>query len=303
MQKVEREVMFRSMEVRKVEVEKELRKSEERSERAPTPAPAPPKRRLNLPHLDQLIPPLLVFLVMAIIWEAVSRTVAPMLPGPIQTFAKSWELIRDPFFDKGPNNKGLGWQLLFSLGRVAIGFGVAAAVGIPIGFLLGGVPAFYRAVNPLIQILRPISPLAWLPIGLATFKAANPAAYFVIFITAIWPIILNTAFGVQKIPADYISVARTLKLSPWKRFTKILLPATLPYTFTGLRISVGIAWLVIVAAEMLTGGVGIGFFVWDEWNSLSLEHIILAIFVIGLVGLILDAAITRFGRRFDYEVR
>lgn len=265
--------------------------------------PRPQKRRFRFPRLDRMIPPLLVFIMALAVWEAISRTVAPMLPGPIQTFTKSWDLIRDPFFDKGPNDKGLGWQLLYSLGRVAVGFGLAAAVGIPVGFLIGAVPAFYRAVNPLIQILRPISPLAWLPIGLATFKAANPAAYFVIFITAVWPIILNTAFGVQKIPADYISVARTLKLSPWKRFTKILLPATLPFTFTGLRISVGIAWLVIVAAEMLTGGVGIGFFVWDEWNNLSLEHIILAIFVIGLVGLLLDAAITRFGRRFDYETR
>ena len=296
MEKVEMEVVFRT-----VEAETKMSRSGETPGEGPvTPAP---KRRFRLPRLDRMIPPLLEFLIALGIWEAISRTVAPLLPGPIQTFTKSWDLIRDPFFDKGPNDKGLGWQLLYSLGRVAVGFGLAASVGIPVGFLIGGVPAFYRAVNPLIQILRPISPLAWLPIGLATFKAANPAAYFVIFITAIWPIILNTAFGVQKIPADYISVARTLKLSPWKRFTKILLPATLPFTFTGLRISVGIAWLVIVAAEMLTGGVGIGFFVWDEWNNLSLEHIILAIFLIGLVGLILDAAITRFGRGYDYETR
>ena len=296
MEKVEMEVVFRT-----VEAETEVTRSEETSGEGPVLRA--PKRRFRFPRLDRMIPPLLVFLIALGLWEAISRTIAPMLPGPIQTFTKSWDLIRDPFFDKGPNDKGLGWQLLFSLRRVAIGFGLAAGVGIPIGFLIGAVPLFHRAVNPLIQILRPISPLAWLPIGLAAFKAANPAAYFVIFITAIWPIILNTAFGVQKIPADYISVARTLKLSPWRRFTKILLPATLPFTFTGLRISVGIAWLVIVAAEMLTGGVGIGFFVWDEWNNLSLEHIILAFFVIGLVGLILDAAITRFGRRYDYETR
>ena len=293
MEKVEMEVVFRG-------VEEEIARREEETEEGPG---TKSRRPFRLPRLDRLILPLLVFLIAFGIWETVHQTVAPMLPGPIQTFTKSWDLIRHPFFDRGPNDKGLGWQLAYSLKRVAIGFSLAAAVGIPVGFLLGGVPAFYRAVNPMIQILRPISPLAWLPIGLATFKAANPAAYFVIFITAIWPIILNTAFGVQKIPADYLSVARVLKLSPWRRFTKILLPATLPYTFTGLRISVGIAWLVIVAAEMLTGGIGIGFFVWDEWNNLSLEHIILAIFIIGIVGLILDGAMTRLGRRFDYELR
>lgn len=294
MAKVEMEVMFQG-------VESEVGGAEEKP--AGRPETVTRKRRFLLPGLDRLILPLIVFAIAFGLWEAVSQTIAPMLPGPIKTFVKSWDLIRDPFFDRGPNDKGLGWQLLYSLGRVAVGFGLAAAVGIPVGFLVGAVPAFHRAVNPLIQILRPISPLAWLPIGLATFKAANPAAYFVIFITAIWPIILNTSFGVQKIPADYISVARVLKLSPWRRFTKILLPATLPYTFTGLKISIGIAWLVIVAAEMLTGGIGIGFFVWDEWNNLSLEHIILAIFVIGLVGLILDNAMGRLGRRFDYEMR
>jgi nitrate/nitrite transport system permease protein len=260
------------------------------------------RRRFRFPRLDRWILPALVFLLALGLWGMISQTAAPMLPGPIQTTSKSWDLIRHPFFDNGPNDKGLGWQLLYSLGRVAVGFSLAAVVGIPIGFLIGAVPAFHQAVNPLVQILRPISPLAWLPIGLAVFKAADPAAFFVIFITSIWPIILNTAFGVQKIPPDYLSVARVLKLSPWRRFTKILLPATLPYTFTGLRISVGIAWLVIVAAEMLTGGVGIGFFVWDEWNNLSLEHILLAIFVMGLVGLILDGLMTRLGRRFEYEV-
>lgn len=294
MEKVEMEVVFR-------DVESEVGGAEEKP--AGGPATVARKRRFLLPRLDRLILPLVVFAIVFGIWEAISRTVAPMLPGPIETAVKSWDLIRDPFFNRGPNDMGLGWQLLYSLGRVAVGFGLAAAVGIPVGFLVGAVPAFHRAVNPLIQILRPVSPLAWLPIGLATFEAANPAAFFVIFITAIWPIVLNTAFGVQKIPADYISVSRVLKLSPWRRFTKILLPATLPYTFTGLRISVGIAWLVIVAAEMLTGGIGIGFFVWDEWNNLSLEHIILAIFVIGLVGLILDDAMGRLGRRFDYEMR
>ncbi|TAK07045.1 MAG: nitrate ABC transporter, permease protein [Candidatus Manganitrophaceae bacterium] len=293
MEKVEMEVVFQA--------EETVRGSEEKP--AGGPATAAEKRRVRPLRLDRLILPLLVFVMVLGLWQAISQSVAPMLPGPIQTVAKSWDLIREPFFDRGPNDKGLGWQLLYSLRRVAVGFSMAAAAGIPIGFLIGAVPAFHRALNPLIQILRPISPLAWLPIGLATFKAANPAAYFVIFITAIWPIILNTAFGVQKIPADYLSVARVLKLSPWRRFTKILLPATLPYTFTGLRISVGIAWLVIVAAEMLTGGIGIGFFVWDEWNNLSLEHIILAIFVIGIVGLILDEAMGRLGRRFDYEMR
>jgi len=250
--------------------------------------------------LDAAILPLMAFLIVIGLWALISHTVAAFLPDPIQTFVKSWNLIRHPFFDNGPNDKGLGWQLLYSLGRVAVGFGLASAVGIPVGFLIGASAKFRMALDPLIQILRPVSPLAWLPIGLATFQAANPAATFVIFITSLWPILLNTAFGVAHINPDYLAIARILRLSRWQTLRRILFPATLPYIFIGLKIGLGVAWLVIVAVEMLTGGVGIGFFVWDEWNNLSLEHIILAIVVIGGIGLILDRLISAVSRRYEY---
>ena len=251
-------------------------------------------------QIDAVVLPLVTFLIVLGLWALISHTVASYLPGPIRTFTRSWDLIRSPFFDNGPNDMGLGWQLLYSLGRVAAGFGLAALVGIPAGFLIGASAKFRMALDPLIQILRPVSPLAWLPIGLATFQAANPAATFVIFITALWPILLNTAFGVTQINPDYLSVARILRLSWWQTLRRILFPATLPYIFTGLKIALGVAWLVIVAVEMLTGGVGIGFFVWDEWNNLSLEHIILAIIMIGGVGFILDRLISAVARRYEY---
>ena len=256
--------------------------------------------RVWVEKIDTVILPLVTFLVVIGLWALLSNTVASRLPGPVRTIMQSWDLIRSPFFDNGPNSKGLGWQLLYSLGRVAVGFGLAALVGVPVGFLIGASNKFRMALDPLIQILRPVSPLAWLPIGLATFQAANPAATFVIFITSLWPIVLNTAFGVAHVNPDYLSVARILKLSKWQTLKRILFPATLPYIFTGLKIAVGVAWLVIVAVEMLTGGVGIGFFVWDEWNSLSLEHIILAILVIGGTGLALDRFISAVARRYEY---
>jgi nitrate/nitrite transport system permease protein len=183
---------------------------------------------------------------------------------------------------------GIGWNILYSLGRVGTGFGMAAALGIPLGFIIGRFAFIRDMFSPIISILRPVSPLAWLPIGLLVFKSAEPASIWVIFISAIWPIILNTAAGVSQIPQDYLNVARVLRLSEWKVFTKILLPATLPYLLTGIRLSIGVAWLVIVAAEMLTGGVGLGFWVWDEWNNLNVAHIIIAIFVVGLIGLLLE---------------
>ncbi len=249
---------------------------------------------------EGVILPLLGLTVLLGVWALVSHTVAPTLPDPVRTVARSWDLIRRPFSDNGPNDEGLGWQLLASLRRVGLGFGLAVAAGVPLGLLIGVAPKLRRALDPIIQILKPVSPLAWLPIGLATFQAANPAAIFVIFITATWPILINTAFGVTQINPDYLAVARVLRLSPWTRLRRILLPATLPYIFTGLKIGLGVAWLVIVAVEMLTGGVGIGFFVWDEWNNLSLEHIILAIGVIGATGLVLDRLLAAVGRRFDY---
>ena len=184
---------------------------------------------------------------------------------------------------------------------MALGFGLAALVGIPLGFAIGRFALLHRAVAPLISLLKPVSPLAWLPIGLLVFKAAHPAAIWTIFICSIWPMLINTAAGVQSVPQDYLNVARVLRLSEWKVATRILLPAVMPYLLTGVRLSVGTAWLVIVAAEMLTGGTGIGFWVWDEWNNLNVAHILIAIFVIGFVGLVLEALLVALGRRFDHR--
>ena len=222
-------------------------------------------------------------------------------PSPLETFKAAVELFSNPFYRKGPNDQGIGWNILFSLERVAVGFGLAAAVGIPVGFMIGRFKAISDMVSPLISLLRPVSPLAWLPIGLLVFKAANPAAIWTIFICSIWPMIINTAVGVQRVPVDYLNVARVLNLSEWTIIKKILFPAVLPYMLTGVRLSVGTAWLVIVAAEMLTGGVGIGFWVWDEWNNLNVKHIIIAIFVIGVVGLLLETALVAIAKRFSYD--
>lgn len=222
-------------------------------------------------------------------------------PTPTETFAEAVKLFSDPFYRNGPNDQGIGWNILFSLERVGIGFGMAALAGIPLGFMIGRFEVLSRMVSPLISLLRPVSPLAWLPIGLLVFKSANPAAIWTIFICSIWPMIINTAVGVQRVPADYLNVARVLNLSEWKVITKILFPAVLPYMLTGVRLSVGTAWLVIVAAEMLTGGVGIGFWVWDEWNNLNVKNILIAIVVIGVVGLLLEAMLISIARRFSYD--
>ncbi|QDF96060.1 nitrate ABC transporter, permease protein [Azoarcus sp. DD4] len=225
------------------------------------------------------------------------------IPSPAKTWQAAVALFSDPFYREGPNDQGIGWNVLASLQRVGIGFGIAALVGIPAGFMLGRFAVLSQMMNPIISLLRPVSPLAWLPIGLLVFQRADPAATWTIFICSIWPMIMNTAQGVTRIPQDYLNVARVLNLSEWKIFTKILFPAVLPYMLTGIRLSIGTAWLVIVAAEMLTGGVGIGFWVWDEWNNLKVEHIIIAIFVIGIVGLILEQALMLIARRFNYESR
>lgn len=266
----------------------------------------PPPAETTGPHpwaakLDTVILPLVAFMIVIGIWALISHTVAAFLPDPIQAFTKSWDLIRQPFFDNGPNNKGLGWQVLYSLGRVGIGFGLAMLVGILAGLFLGLSPTLRKMWDPLVQFLKPVSPLAWLPLGLATFQAATPAAVFTIFITALWPILINTATGVQQVPKEYVQVGYILRLSRWRMVTKILIPASLPHILSGLRVGLGVAWMVIVAAEMLTGGVGIGFFIWDEWNNLSLEHIILAIGVIGLVGLALDRLMLAVARRLSYQ--
>ncbi|HEY5764134.1 MAG TPA: nitrate ABC transporter permease [Rhodocyclaceae bacterium] len=237
-----------------------------------------------------------------VVWWAVSSHVS-QFPGPLSTWHAALELFADPFYDNGPNDQGIGWNVYESLKRVGIGFGLAAAVGIPLGFAIGRVGFLRSATDPVISLLRPVSPLAWLPIGLLVFKDANLSAIWVIFICSIWPMIINTAAGVRAMPQDYLNVARVLDLPEAKIITKIYLPAVLPHILTGVRLSVGTAWLVIVAAEMLTGGIGIGFWVWDEWNNLNVEHILIAIFVIGVVGLLLEQALMFVARRCSYESR
>ena len=247
-----------------------------------------------------LMPPMLGLAVLLLLWEilSVSNT---SFPSPRVTFAEAVKLFSDPFYSNGPNDQGIGWNILASLKRVAIGFGLAAVVGIPLGFMIGRFKFLAGMFNPIISLLKPVSPLAWLPIGLLVFKAADPAAIWSIFICSIWPMIINTAAGVQRVPQDYMNVARVLQLSEWKIFTKILLPSVMPYMLTGVRLAIGTAWLVIVAAEMLTGGVGIGFWVWDEWNNLNVAHIVIAIVVIGVVGLILEQALVALAKSFTYE--
>ncbi|MGB7502041.1 MAG: nitrate ABC transporter permease [Azonexus sp.] len=247
-----------------------------------------------------ILPPLLGMVVLIGIWY-IATMKGGSIPGPLQTWDAASVLFADPFYRNGPNDQGIGWNILSSLQRVGIGFGFAALVGIPLGFILGRSAFLSAMINPIISLLRPVSPLAWLPIGLLVFKRADPAATYTIFICSIWPMIMNTAQGVQRVPQDYLNVARVLALSEWKVVTKILLPAVLPYILTGIRLSIGTAWLVIVAAEMLTGGVGIGFWVWDEWNNLKVEHIIIAIFVIGIVGLVLEQSLILLARKLTKE--
>lgn len=267
-------------------------------------APTPSKPNVAMQYVSQffawLIPPTIGLLLMIAVWTLISYQ-SEGVPGPISTFKAAVILFSDPFYINNPNDVGIGWNILNSLQRVATGFAMAALVGIPLGFIIGRYEFMSRMTAPIISLLRPVSPLAWLPIGLLVFKAADPAAIWVIFISAIWPMIINTAVGVSKVPQDYMNVAKVLNLSEWKVVTKILFPYVLPYMMTGVRLSIGVAWLVIVAAEMLTGGVGIGFWVWDEWNNLNVEHIIIAIVIVGVVGLLLELALTQLAKRFSYE--
>ena len=249
----------------------------------------------------RVLPPVLGLGLLVLIWEIVALRSTNNFPSPLETFKQAVTVFSDPFYSKGPNDQGIGWNIYSSLKRVAVGFGLAALVGIPLGFMIGRFTFLSRMFNPLISLLRPVSPLAWLPIGLLVFKGAHPAAIWTIFICSIWPMVINTAVGVQRVPQDYMNVARVLNLSEWKIVTKILYPAVLPYMLTGVRLAVGTAWLVIVAAEMLTGGVGIGFWVWDEWNNLNVKNIIIAIFVIGIVGLILEFALIKLATAFTFE--
>ncbi len=240
----------------------------------------------------KVIPPIIALGIFLLIWQLLCLNPGFKLPGPIETITETWDpFIINPFFDNGESDKGLGWQILSSLGRVGIGFSLAVVVGVASGMVVGSNELIYNAVDPIFQVLRTVPPLAWLPISLAAFQQANPSALFVIFITSIWPIILNTTVGVQQIPQDYRNVARVLKLKGSKYFFKILFPATVPYIFTGLRIGIGLSWLAIVAAEMLVGGVGIGSFIWDAYNTTTetnMSEIIIALVYVGLVGLALD---------------
>jgi nitrate/nitrite transport system permease protein len=237
---------------------------------------------------DTFLFPALGCLGIILLWWIVALANHELMPTPPEALIANWDYILHPFYERGPGDLGIGWLLLASLRRVILGFGLGALVAIPLGFLIGMSRPAMLAFNPIIQIFKPVSPLAWLPISLSLFNLADPSAIFVIFITSLWPTIINTALGVSSVPKDYLDVAQVLGMNRWGQITKIILPASLPYIFTGLRISLGIAWLVIVAVEMLTGGVGIGFFVWDEWSRLNLSSVFLAVFVIGLTGLILD---------------
>lgn len=223
------------------------------------------------------------------------------VPSPLDVGKKLWEHLKDPFYDRGTNDKGIGIQLGYSIGRVLTGFLLAAALAIPLGFLTGMSPLIYKALDPFIQILKPISPLAWMPLALYTIKDSGTSAIFVIFICALWPMLINTAFGVGSVRRDWLNVARTLEVSPVRTAFQVILPAAAPTITTGMRISIGIAWLVIVAAEMLVGGTGIGYFVWNEWNNLSISNIIIAILFIGLVGMLLDAILARLTRAVTYR--
>jgi nitrate/nitrite transport system permease protein len=252
--------------------------------------------------LNVVLPPLIVIGVLLVAWQLLCSSPKASLPAPTKVISDAWDLIVDPFYDHGGIDKGIFWHLLKSVNRVAIGFSLAAVVGVALGVLVGQSLWAMRGLDPIFQVLRTIPPLAWLPLSLAGFRDAQPSALFVIFITSIWPIIINTAVGVRNIPQDYRNVAAVIRLSWWEVFWKITLPATVPYIFTGLRIGVGLSWLAIVAAEMLIGGVGIGFFIWDAWNSSRLSDIIVALVYVGIVGFLLDRLIAFVGRLVSHGV-
>ena len=247
--------------------------------------------RSNSFFWSRFIPPLCGFVLLTLIWWGIAMK--GQIPTPYDTALQAMEVFSHPFHRNGPNDLGVGWNMFASLKRVV--------VGIPLGFLIGRSVFMSRMLGPVIGVLRPVSPLAWLPIGLLVFKAADPAAIWTIAICSVWPLIINTATGVQRIPQDYLNVARVLNLSELKILKSIVLPAALPHILTGIRLAIGTAWLVIVAAEMLTGGVGIGFWVWDEWNNLNVKNIIIAIVMIGLVGLLLENAILYVTSKLTYS--
>jgi nitrate/nitrite transport system permease protein len=254
-----------------------------------------------LPFLSQaaarILPPLVMLALILGVWQILCMKPGATLPSPSKIWTEAYDLIVDPFFVAGPQDIGLGWRVLTSLQRVAIGYGLAGVIGILLGTIIGQSVWAMRGLDPIFQVLRTISPLAWLPISLAAFRDSQPSAIFVIFITSVWPIIINTAVGIRNIPQDYRNVAAVLRLNHLEFFWKIMIPSAAPYIFTGLRIGIGLSWLAIVAAEMLTGGVGIGFFIWDAWNSSRLSDIVVALVYIGMIGFVLDrlvAAVATF---------
>jgi nitrate/nitrite transport system permease protein len=266
---------------------------------AANPVMAAAAQRQRRETAARILAPILGVALFVVIWALVAQMGS--IPGPAKTWQAAVQVFSDPFYTNGQNDQGIAWKIGGSLARVGIGFGFAALVGIPLGFMIGRFMFLRNMAEPIIGLLRPVSPLAWLPIGLLVFKGAHPAAIWTIFISSIWPMIINTAVGVQRVPTDYLNVARVLNLSEWKVFTKILFPAVLPYMLTGVRLSMGVAWLVIVAAEMLTGGVGLGFWVWDEWNNLKVENILIAIIVIGVIGLALEQTLILIAKRWQYD--
>jgi nitrate/nitrite transport system permease protein len=242
-----------------------------------------------------VLPPVVTVALLLLVWQILCSKAGATLPPPTTIWKEARDLILQPFFDYGSQDIGLGWRVLVSLQRVEVGFGFAAVVGVLLGALIGQSEWAMRGLDPVFQVLRTVPPLAWLPIALAAFRDSRPSAIFVIFITSIWPIIINTAVGIRNIPMDYRNVSAVLRLNAFEFFLKIMLPSAAPYIFTGLRIGIGLAWLAIVAAEMLTGGVGIGFFIWDAWNSSRLPDIIVALAYIGLVGFALDRLVGALG--------
>ena len=268
---------------------------------------------MNIELVRKIVLPLLVLAVLIPAWMGVASIVDDF-PTPGDTYVAAFGGINsegdevigslsDPFYIENEDDKGVFWQVINSLQRVFGGFALAILIGIPTGLLIGMSKSFLTALNPYIQILKPVSPLAWLPLLLLVFQDINATAISTIFITSIWPIIINTALGVRSVNEDYLNVAKVLRFTPLEKVYQIILPVAVPYIFTGMRLSLGIAWLVIVAAEMLTGGIGIGFWIWDEYNNLNYPNIIIGIFIVGIVGYILDAIMGRIADYFDYTKR
>jgi nitrate/nitrite transport system permease protein len=266
-----------------------------------TPPPSIPASRPNLvlqaarAISATMAPPIATIIILLGVWQWLCADPASMFPSPLSIWEQSRELIVDPFYNRGGLDMGLFWHVATSLQRVAMGFSLAAVAGVALGVIVGASTVAHRAVDPLFQVLRTVPPLAWLPISLAILREAQPSALFVIFITSIWPIIINTAVGVRNLPSDYLNVGRVLRLNPLEMFTRIMLPAATPYIFTGLRLGVGMSWLAIVASEMLLGGVGIGFFIWDQYNASRIADIVVALAWVGMIGFFLDRFVALLG--------